>query len=333
MKTKETLLKILVNNKGRFISGETLSEKLKISRSAVWKHIAELRKEGYVISAVSRRGYKMGVYQDVFNRCAIASQLNSTVLGSNLIFCDEIDSTNNELKRLAANGAAEGTVVVAETQLSGRGRRGRAWNSKPNLGIYMSVLLKPDIAPENVQVITLAASSAVCNAIMPFIDIKPGIKWPNDILIENRKVCGILTEMTAEPEKIHSVVVGIGINVNHEEDDFCGELKNTAASLRCFSKSDISRSMLTARVLEEFEKLYLDFIKNKSTDRFLNIWRSFSVTIGYDIIIYQGDKTIKAKALDVMDNGCLLVQTQDGGRQLISSGEVSVQVPQNGKNQ
>jgi len=327
MKTKENLLKILVNNKGRFISGEALSEELKISRSAVWKHIAGLRKEGYMISAVSRRGYKMGVYQDVFNRDAISSQLSTTILGRNLIFYDEIDSTNNELKRLAANGAAEGTVVVAETQSCGRGRRGRAWNSKPGLGIYMSVLLKPDIAPECVQVITLAASSAVCNAIIPFIDVKPGIKWPNDILIKNRKVCGILTEMTAEPEKVHSIIVGIGINVNHQEDDFSGELKNTAASLRYFSKNDISRSMLAAKILEEFEKIYLDFIFNKSADRFLNIWRSFSVTIGYDIIIYQGDKKIKARALDVMDNGCLLVQTQDGRRQLLSSGEISIQLP------
>ncbi|HEY8500790.1 MAG TPA: biotin--[acetyl-CoA-carboxylase] ligase [Clostridia bacterium] len=326
MKTKETLLKILVNSKGRFISGETLSEKLKISRSAVWKHIVGLRKEGYVISAVSRRGYKMGDYQDVFNRCAIASQLNTTVFGSNLIFYDEIDSTNNEVKRLAANGAAEGTVVVAETQSGGRGRRGRVWNSKPGLGICMSVLLKPDITPENVQVITLAAASAVCNAIMPFTGTKPGIKWPNDILMENRKVCGILTEMTAEPEKVHSVVVGIGINVNHRADDFSGELKNTAASLRCFSKNDIPRSLLAAKVLDEFEKIYLDFIKNKSAERLLNIWRSFSVTIGYDIIIYQGDKIIEARALDVMDNGCLLVQTKDGRRQLISSGEVSVKI-------
>ncbi|NLG89569.1 MAG: biotin--[acetyl-CoA-carboxylase] ligase [Clostridiaceae bacterium] len=326
MKTKETLLKILVNNKGRFISGEALSEKLKISRSAVWKHIARLREEGYTINAVSRRGYKMGAHQDVFNRYAIASQLNTTVLGRNLIFYDEIDSTNNELKRLAANGAAEGTVVVAETQSCGRGRRGRVWNSKPGLGIYMSVLLKPDISPEYVQVITLAASSAVCSAIMPFIDVKPGIKWPNDILIDNRKVCGILTEMTAEPEKVHSVIVGIGINVNHREDDFCEELKNTAASLRCFSKSDISRSMLAAKVLEELENLYLDFSSNKNADRLLNIWRSFSVTIGYDIIIYQGDKSIKAKTLDVADNGCLLVQTQDGRRQLISSGEISIRL-------
>jgi len=333
MKTKDALLKILVDNKGRFISGETLSEKLNISRSAVWKHISGLRKEGYIISAVSRRGYKMEIHQDVFNRCAITSHLNTKVFGKNLIFFDEIDSTNNELKRLAADGAAEGTVVVAETQLSGRGRRGRVWNSKPGFGICMSVLLKPDIAPENVQVITLAASSAVCSAIMPFIDVKPGIKWPNDILIENRKVCGILTEMTAEPEKVHSVVVGIGINVNHREDDFCGELKNTAASLRCFSKSDISRSLLAAKVLEEFEKIYLDFIVNKNTDRFLNIWRSFSVTIGYDIIIYQGDKTIEARALDVMDNGCLLVQTQDCRRQIISSGEVSLKIPKSSNNQ
>ncbi|HAA25196.1 MAG TPA: biotin--[acetyl-CoA-carboxylase] ligase [Ruminiclostridium sp.] len=326
MKTKEALLKILADNKGRFISGETLSEKLKISRSAVWKHIEGLRKEGYMINAVTRRGYKMGVHQDVYNRHAIASQLNTTVFGRNLIFYDEIDSTNNELKRLAANGAAEGTVVVAEAQSCGRGRRGRAWNSKPGLGIYMSVLLKPDIAPEYVQVITLAASSAVCSAITPFIDIKPGIKWPNDILIENKKVCGILTEMSAEPEKVHSIIVGIGINVNHREDDFCEELKNTATSLRCFSKSDISRCMLAARVLEELESLYLDFVLNKSADKLLNIWRCFSVTIGYDIIIYRNDKAIKARALDVADNGNLLVQTQDGRRQLISSGEISIRL-------
>ena len=189
-------------------------------------------------------------------------------------------------------------------------------------GIAMSILLRPNIDPGNIQAITLAASSAVCKAIESCTQLKPGIKWPNDIQLNGKKVCGILTEMTAEPDKIHSVIVGIGLNVSQEEKDFTDEVKDTVTSIALNGHTDTSRSTLTARILEEFEELYLDYVEKRSTAKFLNIWRSFSSTIGCDIIIHQGEK-LGRQGQWMLDDGCL------GGnrrrqRQAISSGEISI---------
>ncbi len=324
MDTKEHILKLLTGKKGKFVSGESLSDDLGITRTAVWKHIHKLREEGYGIQSVSKRGYRLHTSPDLFDKSALISGLNTEMLGSNLIFLKETDSTNNELKRLAAGGAPEGTVVIAERQLAGRGRRGRTWELDEGKGIAMSILLRPDIAPASVQAITLAASSAVVRAIEPFTSTKPEIKWPNDILLCGRKVCGILTEMTAEPDKILSIIVGIGLNVFQQEEDFTGDLMETATSIALNSIGHISRSVLAAGILEEFEDLYLDFIHRQSTAKFLDIWRSFSCTIGSDIIIHQGEKTWQAKALDVLEDGCLLVESADGIRQTIASGEISI---------
>lgn len=324
MDTKDSILRYLIERKGKFISGESLSADLGITRTAVWKHIRSLREEGYIIQSVSKRGYRLEDSPDLFDKSAILSRLHTRIFGSNIIFLKETDSTNNELKRLAANGAPEGTVVITERQLKGRGRRGRTWEDYEGKGIAMSILLRPDMAPDKIQSVTLAASSAVARAIEPFTTVKPGIKWPNDILLAGKKVCGILTEMTAEPEKIHCVIVGIGVNVLQNTEDFTGELRDTATSIAMNSSGPVSRSELAARLLKEFEDLYLDFMHKQSTARFLDIWRSFSSTIGCDIIIYQGEKAIPAKALDVLDDGCLLVELPDGTRQAISSGEISI---------
>jgi BirA family biotin operon repressor/biotin-[acetyl-CoA-carboxylase] ligase len=322
--TKDRILRVLTEKKGKFISGENLSGELGVTRTAVWKHISRLREEGYGIQSVPRRGYRLDKSPALFNKSSITSRLHTKILGKELLFLKETDSTNNMLKRLAANAACEGTVVVAESQTSGRGRRGRTWEMVPGKGIAMSILLRPNIDPGNIQAITLAASSAVCKAIESCTQLKPGIKWPNDIQLNGKKVCGILTEMTAEPDKIHSVIVGIGLNVSQEEKDFTDEVKDTVTSIALNGHTDTSRSTLTARILEEFEELYLDYVEKRSTAKFLNIWRSFSSTIGCDIIIHQGEKTWQARALDVLDDGCLLVETEDGKRQAISSGEISI---------
>lgn len=324
MDTKERILKLLTGKKGKFVSGENLSEKLGITRTAVWKHIQRLREEGYGIQSVSKRGYRLDTSPDLFDRSALISRLQTEVFGSDILFLKETDSTNNELKRLAAGGAPEGTVVIAERQLSGRGRRGRTWELDEGKGIAMSILLRPDIAPANIQAVTLAASSAVVRALEPYTKTKPEIKWPNDILLSGKKVCGILTEMTAEPDRILSIIVGIGLNVFQQEEDFPGNLKETATSIALNSSGPVSRSMLASGILEEFEDLYLDFIHRQSTAKFLDIWRSFSCTIGCDIIIIQGERTWHAKALDVLEDGCLLVESADGARQAIASGEISI---------
>ena len=324
MDTKDSILKQLTDMKGKFVSGEVLSDALGITRTAVWKHIKKLRDEGYEIQSVPKRGYRLDNSPDLFDRSALVSSLHTKTFVKEIFFLNDTDSTNNELKRLVACGSPEGTVVIAQRQLSGRGRRGRVWSADEGKAITMSILLRPDIAPANIQAITLAASSAVARAIEPFTSIKPEIKWPNDILLSGKKVCGILTEMTAEPDRILSIIAGIGLNVYQKEEDFPDELKETATSIALNSVGPVSRSALASRILEEFEVLYLDFIQRKSTAKFLDIWRSFSGTIGCDIIVYQGEKNWQAKALDVLDDGCLLVETADGSRKAIASGEISI---------
>ena len=324
MDTKDRILKKLIQNKGKFISGEQISDKIGVSRTAVWKHILKLKEEGYEIQSVNKLGYQLINYGDIYDKSAIVSKLNTKILGQNLFFFDIIDSTNDELKRMAASGACEGTVVVAKSQTGGRGRRGRRWQSNADDGIYMSILLRPELLPKDVQCITLAASSAVCKVLKKYVENNLGIKWPNDILIDNKKVCGILTEMSAEPDKVQAIILGIGLNVWNRTEDFNDELKDTATSLHINTEKEIIRSTLVAQILKEFEDLYLHFIEKGSTAKFMNIWRAFSLTIGRDIIVYQGDKVWQAKALDVIDNGQLLVETPDGQRKTILSGEISI---------
>ena len=233
--------------------------------------------------------------RDLTTGVPLSARCIPKILEKNIIHLKEKYSTNNELKRLAASGAPEGTVVIAEKQLAGRGRRGRTWEAGEGKAIIMSILLRPNISPTNVQAITLAASSAVARAIEPFTVTKPEIKWPNDVLLSGKKVCGILTEMTAEPDRVLSIIVGIGLNVFQQQEDFTGDLKQTATSVALNSTVPISRCVMASGILEEFEELYLDFIHRQSTAKFLDIWRSFSCTIGCDITIYQGEKTWQAK--------------------------------------
>ncbi|AGC69624.1 bifunctional protein biotin operon repressor/biotin--[acetyl-CoA-carboxylase] synthetase BirA [Thermoclostridium stercorarium subsp. stercorarium DSM 8532] len=324
LNTKDRILKMLAENKGRFISGEQISEELGISRTAVWKHILKLREEGHRIQSVNRLGYQLVNSGDVYDRGTILSRLNTKILGKNLYFYETIDSTNNELKKMAAEGACEGTVVIALCQTEGRGRRGRRWQSDAGSGIYMSVLLKPDLPPTAVQSITLLASSAVCKVLEKYVKSGLGIKWPNDILINNKKVCGILTEMTSEPDKVQAIILGIGLNVWNREEDFGDELKHTATSLCLNTDREISRTQLVVEILKELEDLYLNFVEKGSSAKFMDIWRCFSVTIGRDIIVIQGENRWQAKALDVLDDGRLLVETPDGKRQTVLSGEISI---------
>lgn len=324
MNTRESILKKLSECKGEFISGEAIRHDLNISRIAVWKHIINLREDGYHIEAVSNRGYRLKGLCDIYDKSAVASQLNTKLLGKNLIFLDEVDSTNNQLKRLSVAGSEEGTTVIARMQRAGRGRRGRVWCSEDGKGVFMSVLLKPDIPPDEVQAITLAASSAVCKVIEPYTNIKPGIKWPNDILLQEKKVCGILTELVAEPDTLNSIILGIGVNVYGKKEDRPDDIKEIATSLSEHSDIEISISRLVVGILEELEDLYLDFLGRGSTSKFLDIWRYFSVTLGSNIIVNQAGKEWQAKALDILDNGCLLVETHDGKQEAISSGEISI---------
>ena len=198
-----------------YLSGEALSEQLGITRSAIWKHINKLKKEGYAIHAVRNRGYKLLALPDVLNAEVLAKELEGCVIGHPLITLKTVDSTNEEIKRRAKEGAAHGLVVTAEEQTAGKGRFGRQWCAGHDGGLYFSVLLRPDLPPADIASITLASGYAVCLAVREFTGLPAEIKWPNDIIIGTKKLCGILTEMAAQSDKVDYVVIGIGINVNN----------------------------------------------------------------------------------------------------------------------
>ncbi len=213
MVLKTKILSALKHTEG-YVSGEQLSTELGMTRSAVWKYIKALKADGYKIDSVRNKGYRLIASPDKLDEEDITNGLETTLVGKKLILLDEVDSTNEEVKRLAAQGAEDGTVVAAEHQTSGRGRFGRVWDSD-NGGLYFTILLRPELPPSDIASITLAAGYGVCLAVREYSGADARIKWPNDVIIGNRKICGILTEMAAQSDRIDYVAIGIGINLNH----------------------------------------------------------------------------------------------------------------------
>jgi BirA family transcriptional regulator, biotin operon repressor / biotin---[acetyl-CoA-carboxylase] ligase len=320
---KDNILKLFKNNNSTFISGEKISRDLGVSRTAIWKCINQLKELGYQFESSSKKGYRLVSSPDILTPEEIIPRLNTNFLGRNLIHFDTIDSTNIKAKELAALGEKDGTVIISEEQTSGRGRLGRQWVSPKNKGIWMSIILKPEINPIFASRVTLIAAAAVYRAAMQS-GIKSLIKWPNDIVINNKKVCGILTEMSAELNKIHYLVIGIGINVNTEEIDFPEELKASATSLKIEKGIAIDRKALAADILNNFELLYNEFLVDHSINTSVQICRENSVLIGKEVKIINGGTELKAKALDINDDGELIVEREDGKVEVVFSGEVSI---------
>lgn len=310
---------------GDYISGESISRSLGISRTAVWKRIEALKREGYSIEASTRKGYRIISREAQYGRHGIQSLLETGFIGRELKFLNKTDSTNTSLKALASGGAPDGTVAVADEQTSGRGRLGRAWASSSGLGIWMSVLLRPKLHPTTVQSITPAIAVAVCRALEPLLFMKPGIKWPNDVLVDGRKICGILTELSAEADMISWVISGIGINVNHEERDFPQDLRGRAASVKMYLKpgTELSRCRLAADVLNRLEEVYLDYLEN-GPGPVLAEWKERSVTLGRKVLLIQGGTETAATALDLGEDGRLIVRLEDGTLKDVISGEISL---------
>ena len=224
---KTEILRMLKST-GDYLSGQQLCGMLGVSRTAVWKAVGELREEGYVIEAVRNRGYRLVEGADVITQAELASMLHTQWIGTRLEYFDETDSTNTRARKLAEEGAPHGTLVIADSQSSGKGRRGRLWTSPRGVGIWMSMLLRPDIAPVHASMLTLIAGMAVVRGVKESTGLDAMIKWPNDAVLAGRKICGILTEMSTEDETIRYVITGIGINVNI--DEFPEEIRDTATS-------------------------------------------------------------------------------------------------------
>lgn len=309
------LLELLQETEG-YCSGEKLSESLGISRSAVWKQMNQLREEGYEIESVSRKGYRLK--EGYLNKKRICAALSGTKIGQELYLLPSVSSTNDWACEMSGK-AADGSVFLAEQQTKGRGRRGKTWISSLKEGLFFSVLLYPPLAPWQVMRITLCAGMAVCKGIYDVTGIQPGIKWPNDIVLEGKKLCGILAEMRAEAERILHVVIGVGVNVNQQK--FPEELSEIAASLRIYTGREWDRNQIAAAIcnrLEEYEQLLWE-------DRLpMEEYRTMCVTIGREVRVSSVLEEYRAKAIDVTENGELVTELSDGSRKTVGAGEVSV---------
>ena len=318
---KAEILKMLRESQD-YVSGQQLCEQFQVSRTAVWKVIKQLQEEGYEVEAVRNRGYRLSSVPDILSREEIVSQMDTAWAGKNVYYFAETDSTNIQAKRLGDQQALHGTLVAAGQQSAGKGRRGRTWESPADQNIYMSLLLRPEIIPVKAPMLTLVMAYAAAMAIRECTNLDVQIKWPNDLVINGKKICGILTEMSTEIDYINYVVIGIGINANLEE--FPGALAETATSLRMETGCRIRRSPLIASILRWFEQAYSEFMKTEDLSGIREAYDALLVNCGREVRVLEPKGEWKAEALGINDAGELIVRKADGSETAIYAGEVSV---------
>ncbi len=320
---KSDILALLRNSKD-YISGQQLCEQFGVSRTAVWKVINQLKEEGYQIESVTRKGYRLLSCPEVFSESEIASRITTDWAGKKIYHYDKTGSTNIDAKRLAEEGAPHGTTVVAEQQNQGRGRRGREWESPAGTAVYMSIALKPDFAPDKASMLTLVMALSVAEAITELTGLEAVIKWPNDIVVNKKKVCGILTEMSAELDYIHYVVIGVGINANNSLSEFTEELRKTATSLKIESGKSVSRAAMVERVLFYFEKNYDIFVRKLDLSELQEAYQKHLINLNADVKVLDPKGEYNGIARGINTTGELLVEKEDGTIEAVYAGEVSV---------
>lgn len=304
-----------------YISGQELCNRFGVSRTAVWKAVNQLKEAGYEIEAVQNRGYKLIGIPDRLSKRELESIRKTQWAGCEIFYFPSIDSTNTKASQLAEEGYPTGTLVVAERQESGKGRRGRNWASPEGNGIFMTLILKPEINPNNASVLTLVAALAVSKAITKCTGRPAGIKWPNDIVMNGKKVCGILTEMSAQFDYVNHIVIGIGINVHNES--FPEELSHMATSLYLESKEHFNRAALIEEILEQFEDYYAVYLKTEDLSGLVKEYDISLVNRNQQVKVLDPKEPFEGKAMGITPRGELIVDTWES-RKLVYAGEVSV---------
>ena len=315
--SEELVLAFLAEAGDEFVSGEAISDKLGLSRAAVWKHVNALRSQGYRIEAVPARGYRLLEIPDRLGELEVRPLLNTHDVGQALHWYEEVGSTNDVAKELADEGALHGEVVIAERQSAGRGRRGRSWSSPPRKNLYLSVVLRPDLPPARAPEVTLLAAVAVCQAVRRAGVASAAIKWPNDVLASGRQLAGVLTEMAAEVERVQWLVVGIGVNVNAAADDFPDELRELATSLLIERGDPVPRALFAAALLTALE----EWLDRHAAEGFAPVraaWREMSDTLGRQVRVRVGTADLVGLAEDVDETGALLVRTASGLERVVA---------------
>lgn len=318
---KTIILTILSNSDG-YVSGQQLCEQLGVSRTAIWKVINRLKEEGYLIDSVSNKGYRLLSQPDVVTSEAILSKLQTNYMGRQVFSYDEVTSTNTVAKQLADEGKEEGTLIVSDKQIQGKGRRGRYWESPKGSGIFMTVILKPKMKPVYASMLTLVAALALNDAITDLTGLEAKIKWPNDVVVNKKKVAGILTELSAEVDYINHIVVGIGVNVSMK--DFPEELKDKATSLLLESGKSIGRAQLIAKTMEYLECYYERFLKTHDLSELKETYSKVLINKDQVVRILTEDDSYTGVARGITDEGHLIVEKDNHERVEVYSGEVSV---------
>ncbi len=317
--SEELVLSFLADAADEFVSGEAISDKLGLTRAAVWKHVEALRAQGYRIDAMPARGYRLAGVPDRLTPLEIRPLLNTHDIGQVVHWSEELGSTNDRAKELAEEGAEHGEVVVAETQTAGRGRRGRSWASPGRKNLTFSVVLRPDLPPARAPELTLVASVAVCEALRQ-AGVDARIKWPNDVLASGRKIAGILTELAADPDRVQWVVLGVGVNVNARAEDFPADVRGEATSILLERGQAAPRALFAAACFTALE----DWLDRHAEDGFAAIrdeWKRRSATLGREVSVKVDAREIVGVAEDLDAGGALLVRTETGLERILS-GEV-----------
>jgi BirA family biotin operon repressor/biotin-[acetyl-CoA-carboxylase] ligase len=314
--SEELVLAFLAEAADEFVSGEAISDKLGLTRAAVWKHVEALRAQGYRIDAVPARGYRLAGVPDRLTPLELRPLLNTHDVGRVVHWFEEIGSTNDRARELADEGAEHGEVVVAETQTAGRGRRGRSWASPPRRNLYFSVVLRPDLPPARAPELTLVGSLAICDALRQ-AGVHAGIKWPNDVLASEKKIAGILTELAADPDRVEWVVLGAGVNVNARREDFPEELRDVATSVLLERGQAAPRVLFAAACFTALES-WLDRHDEEGFAVIREAWRERSVTLGREVRVKVDDRELAGVAEDIDESGALLVRTAAGVERVVS---------------
>jgi len=310
---------------GGSVSGAEISQKLGVSRAAIWARIDDLRKLGYDIEASPHLGYRLLSTPDVLHADDLVSRLGKPgVIGRDIRVFEETTSTNDVVEKLARDGVKEGAVVFAEAQTRGRGRLGRAWLSPARKGLWFSVLLRPNLLPIQATQLMVASATALRRAIHSETTLEVQIKWPNDILVRGRKVAGILTELHAELDHINHVIVGIGVDVNLNPGEFPAELRKTATSLKAELGKSVSRPQLAVAVLRELDRDYARLAQGRFNE-VADEWVAHCATIGRRVVIRTGDREVRGLAESLGEDGALLLRTEHGHLERILGGDVTLE--------
>jgi BirA family transcriptional regulator, biotin operon repressor / biotin---[acetyl-CoA-carboxylase] ligase len=307
------------------VSGAQLAEQLGISRAAIWSRIEELRHVGYDIEAGPHFGYRLVSSPDALHADDLLARLGKTkIIGRDLQVFEQTTSTNDVMEKLARDGVKEGVAVFAESQTRGRGRLGRKWISPAHKGLWFSILLRPDLRPQETTQLTVASAIALRRAVKSVTGLSPEIKWPNDLLIGGKKVAGILTELSAEVDRVRHIILGIGVDVNQDAAEFPVELRKTATSLKIETGETISRAELAVAILRELDLDYARICGGKFS-AVADEWESGCATIGKNVTVHIGDRQIRGRAESLDDDGALLVRTEHGRLERIIGGDVTLE--------